>query len=83
LRGAVVGGEEDFERRAILDLGIELPGCAVGGHQLVPGVFLEVGGNRLDRRGEVGGHGHLDFSGLGRTQGEDGKQGGKARRDKT
>ncbi len=83
LRGAVVGREEDFKRRAVLDLGIELPGSAVGGHQFVPGVFLEVGGNRLDRCGEVGGHRDLNFIGLGRTQGEDSEQGGEASRGKT
>ncbi len=67
-RGGVVGAKEYFERRAVLDLGVELPGGAVGSDQLVAGVFLEIGGNRLDRRGEVGGDGHLDFIGLGRAK---------------
>ena len=79
LRGGVVGAEEHFERRAVLDLGIELPGGTVGGDQLVTGVLLEIGGNRLDRCGEVGGDGHLDFIGVDRSGGDkrnDGRQAG-------
>ncbi|MNF64035.1 hypothetical protein D3C84_457570 [compost metagenome] len=83
LWGAVVCREEHFERRTVLDLGVELPRGAIGGDQFVPGVFFEVGGNGLDRRGEVGGDGDLDFVGLGRVQGEHGEQGGQANRGKT
>jgi len=79
LRGGVVGAEEHFKRRAIFDLGVELSGSTVSRDQFMAGVFLEVGGNRLDRGGEVGGHGHLHFIGMGRTQGKGGKQGGQAR----
>ncbi len=52
-RGAVIGGEEHLERCAVLDLCVELPRGAIGGDQLVAGVFLEVLGDGLDRRGEV------------------------------
>ncbi|MCY1534816.1 hypothetical protein D9M68_701980 [compost metagenome] len=73
-RRAVVGGEEHLEWRAILDLRIELAGGAEGDYQLVPGVFLELERDGLDRRGEVGGHGHLHFLGqraAGKSQASD------------
>ncbi|MCY1448130.1 hypothetical protein D9M71_647820 [compost metagenome] len=75
-RGGVVGGEEDLERRAVLDLGIELAGGAVGGDQLVAGVLLETLGDGLDRRGEVGGDRHLDLRSRCAAQGEQGEERG-------
>ena len=83
LRGGVVGREEHFERRAVLDLGVELAGCAEGGDQFVPGVFLEIGRDGLDRRREVGRDGDLDFVRLGRTEGEHSDQACKAGGGKT
>ncbi|MNH28625.1 hypothetical protein D3C79_888070 [compost metagenome] len=77
--GAVVGGEEHFERCTVLDLRIELPGGAIGGDQLVTGVFLEVLGNGLDRCGEVGGNSHLYLIGPGAVQGHEGGQGGQGK----
>ena len=76
-RSAVVGGEENLERRAVLDLRIELAGGAVGGDQPVPGVFLEFLGDGLDRRGEVGRDGDLHLVGAGGQgygAGEEGEQ---------
>ncbi|MNZ37941.1 hypothetical protein D3C78_554020 [compost metagenome] len=78
-RRAVIGGEEHLERRAVLDLRIELAGSAIGGNQRVAGVFLEVLGNRLDRCGEVGGNSHLYLIGPGAVQGHEGGQGGQGK----
>ncbi|MCY1529649.1 hypothetical protein D9M68_648080 [compost metagenome] len=75
-RGGVVGREEDLEGSAVLDLGIELAGGAIGGDQLVAGVLLEILGDGLDRRGEVGGDSHLDFRGRCAAQGEQGEERG-------
>jgi hypothetical protein len=41
----------------------------------VAGVFLELGGDLLHGRGEVGGDGDLDFIGPGRVAGEQQSQG--------
>ncbi|MNH27370.1 hypothetical protein D3C79_874770 [compost metagenome] len=66
--GAVIGGEEHFERRTVLDLCVELPGGTVGCNQLVAGVFLEVLGDGLDRCCEVRCDRDLDFVGPGSVE---------------
>ena len=83
LRRGVVCREEHFERRAILDLGVELAGCTISRDQFVPGVFFEIGSDGLDRRSEVGGDGDLDFVRLGGAESEDCDQAGEAGRGKT
>ncbi len=75
-RGAVVGSQEYLERRPVLDLRVELAGGAIGGDQLVAGVFFEVLGNGLDRRCEVRCDRDLDFIGPGIVEGEQAGQGG-------
>lgn len=83
LRGGVVCREEHLERRAILDLGIELAGGTESRDQFVPGVLLEVSGNGLDRRGEVGSDSNLDFVCLSAAEGEHGEQARQASGGKT
>ena len=65
-RRFVVGGQQHVERRAVLDLGVERAGGAERQHRLVAGGFLEVRGDDLHGRGEVGGDGDLDLAGKGR-----------------
>ncbi|MPM71451.1 hypothetical protein SDC9_118416 [bioreactor metagenome] len=78
-RGCVVSGEEDFERRAVDDLGVELACGAEGEDGLVAGVLLEIGGNLLHRRREIGGNRNLHFGGADTRCGEQGdKKGGQA-----
>ncbi len=76
-RRGVVSREEYLERRAILDLRIDLTGSAKRGDELVAGVLLEVSGYRLDRRGEIGRHGDLHFVGrrMGCSRGGKGQHG--------
>jgi len=82
-RSGVVRREEHFERRAVLDLGVELAGGSVGGDQFVPGVFFEVGSNGLDRRGEVGGNRHLHLIGVSGAKGKYRQQRSQASGGKT
>ncbi|MOA00632.1 hypothetical protein D3C78_1200040 [compost metagenome] len=76
--GGVVGGEKDLEGRTVVDLCVELAGGAEGEQGPVSGVLLELGGDGLHRRGEVGGHGYLDLASLGGRQRRQAKQQGGA-----
>ena len=67
-RGRVVGGEEDVERCALSNLGIELAGGAERERGLVARVLLERHGDVLRRRGEIGGDRDLDFTGMGKNR---------------
>jgi hypothetical protein len=78
-RHLVVSREQDFEGRAVRDLGVELAGSAKSRRSLVAGVLLKLDSDLLHRRGEVGGDSDLDFVGAGADGGEQGdKQGHKA-----
>ena len=72
--GGVVGGEEHFERRAVLDLCVELAGRPERSDDLVARVLLEVRRDHLHRRREVGGHRDLHLVCLGGAEGECGDQ---------
>lgn len=59
-----IGGDEHLERRTGLHLRVELADGSEGEDGLVAGLRLELGGDLLHRRNEVGRDGDLD---LGRT----------------
>jgi hypothetical protein len=69
-RGFVVGREQHLEGRAVPDLGVELAGAAEGQLRPVSALLLEFGGEKLRRRGEIGGDGDLDVAGAGGAGGE-------------
>lgn len=78
-RRGVVGGQQDLEGRAVDDLRVELARGAEGQQGLVAGVLLELGGDLLHGRREVGGNGHRHFGSLRSDtaqQGKGGKGGG-------
>ncbi len=58
-----IGSQENLERRAVADLGVQLAGRAEGGDDAVSGVLLECLGNLLHRRGKVGGDRDLHLVG--------------------
>ncbi|MPN13028.1 hypothetical protein SDC9_160348 [bioreactor metagenome] len=60
----VIGGQQNAEGRAVVDLGVELAGGAKRQLGLVAGILLELGRNLLHGCGEVGCHGDRHFSGL-------------------
>jgi hypothetical protein len=66
LGSLVVGREEYFERRAVLDLGVKLPARAGTLLNLMACRFLEFRAYFLERRNKIGGHGNLDLFGRGR-----------------
>jgi hypothetical protein len=67
-RRFVIGRQQHLERRTVADLRIEFAGGAVRQDSLVARVFLKLRGQLFHRAGEIGGHRHLDFASMGRSQ---------------